>query len=156
MLSFSWATLRVIWGLAKFSAVSRATAPSVLFFSRATLWVIWAWLLYPPGYLGWALSAGPPSGLFGPGYCTVPSGLFGLGTLWVVFQPSHPPGPLRVIWAWLLYLPGYLGWAPCLRVIWGLAKFSAVSRALGRATAPSGLFYSRALRVIWAGHPPGY
>ena len=118
-----YCSFRVIWAGCHparfFSTVSRATAPSGLFFSRATLRVIWAWLLYPPGYLGWALSTGPPSGLFGPGYFTVPSGLFGLGTLRVIFQPSHPPGPLRVIWAWLLYLPGYLGRVPSSQVLWG-------------------------------------
>ena len=65
------------------------------------------------GYLGWALSTGPPSGLFGPGYFTVPSGLFGLGTLQVIFQPSHrvifqpshPPGAPSG------QAPGYLGLA---------------------------------------------
>ena len=99
----------------------------------------------------------PPSGLFGPGNCTLqviwdghntpgyfsgpPSGLFGLGNssstlrvIWAVHAPSGLYGTirgatLRVIWAWQFYFypPGYLG------------------------CTPSGLYGT--LRVIWAGHP---
>ena len=142
----------------------------------ATLQVIWAWLLYCTLRVIWA---GHPLGCFSaepptrppPGYlglAIVPSGLFGLGTLWVIsllvmtyasvmrrcccaawagrpgygtlrviFQPGHPPG--------------YLGLAIVPSGLFGLGtEHRATLRVIW-----AWLFYCT-LRVIWAGHPPGY
>ena len=126
-LSAGLPCLRVIWGLAKFSAVSRATLRviscagiwlhersswiALLSFSRATLWVIWG------------LATGYPPGM--------------QLDCFVIFQPGYPPG--------------YLGPDPhpsTLRVIfWGLATYERGSWiALDRSIflipipAPSGLF----------------
>ena len=105
-------------------------------FSRATLRIIWAWQLYPPGYLGWAQH----------------SRLFFRATLRVIWAWQfyfYPPGYLGCTSSGL-YPPGYLGWAPShppgyfdrailcplgmttLRVIWGLTTLWA--------NAPSRLF----------------